>query len=51
MLDNELSELTTITITSETRRKLEVLCKGSQDFDSLINNLILLSSDKLDNHW
>lgn len=51
MLDSPLSELTTITITSETRRKLEVLCEGSQDFDSLINKLIILSSEKLEKHW
>lgn len=51
MADNSFSNLTTITITTETRRRLEVLCKKDQDFYSVINKLILLSSDKLEDFW
>ncbi|MEO9307486.1 MAG: hypothetical protein ABI342_04135 [Nitrososphaera sp.] len=40
-------ELTTITITHETRQKLELSSKQDQDFDAIINKLIILSSDKL----
>ncbi|MGI0027134.1 MAG: DUF7557 family protein [Nitrosopumilaceae archaeon] len=47
-MENSLSELTTITITAETRERLKILCKGNQTFDEIINKLILMSSEKLE---
>ena len=47
MPEDSSTELTTITIKSETRTRLEKLCKTGQDLDDLINKLILLSSGKL----